>query len=162
MSNPEPSRPSPLAMAERLFARFAAMYGSQKVGAMWADADLDAVKGTWAAAISRYEPHSIAAAVAELLDSGREWPPTLPEFVELCRRGALHRRQSQAPALPAPGGTHTTREEAAAILQRIGAADVLDSSGRDPKAWARKILSRMAAGEHVPPAVQTMAKAGLS
>lgn len=156
------SEPSPRALVDRLFVRFTAMYGTQKVMSMWSDADLDMVKDTWASAIGRYSVPSIAVAVSELLNSGREWPPTLPEFVELCRRGALVRQQSQAPALPAPGGTYTTREEAAAILQRIGAADVLDSSGRGPKAWARKILSRMAAGEHVPPAVQTMAKAGLT
>lgn len=157
------SEPSPRALVDRLFVRFTAMYGTQKVMSMWSDADLDMVKDTWASAIGRYSVPSIAVAVSELLNSGREWPPTLPEFVELCRRGALARQQSKdLTALPAPGGTFTTREEAAAALHRIGAGDVLDSSGRDPKAWARKILARMAAGEHVPPAVQTMAKAGLA
>lgn len=162
MSNPEPSAPTPRALADRLFSRFVAMYGSQKVGAMWADADPEAVRDTWAAAIGRYAPHSIARAVAELLDSGREWPPTLPEFCELCRRGALARQQSQdLTALPAPGGTHTTRDEAGAILQRIGAADVL-APKRDHKAWARRILDRVAQGDtSVCGAARTMAQAAL-
>ena len=162
MSNHEPSQShglSPRAMADRLFARFVAMYGAQKVGAMWADADVDAVRDTWAGAIGRFSPQSIAVAVRELVDSGREWPPTLPEFVELCRRGALARQQSQGvAALPAPGQTHTSREDAGEILGRIGAAAVLDRGGKNPREWAHRIIRRHQAGEPVPAAALMMAR----
>ena len=142
MPNPAPL---PSAWVDRLFSRFVAMYGSQKVGAMWADADRDEVKGVWADALGRYTGETIAAAVRGLIDSGSQWPPTLPEFSEACRVAAVNRRD-QALALAAPGGTVTTREEAAEILARIG----YQASAKpkvDPKAWAHRILARAAAGD---------------
>ena len=42
------------ALVDRLFSRFAALYGAQKVGAMWHGADIAEVKSVWAAQI---EPH---------------------------------------------------------------------------------------------------------
>ena len=100
-----------VALVERLFSRFVALYGSQKVGAMWADADLAEVKMVWAIQLSRFNPHSIKVALQCLIDSGREWPPTLPEFIEMCRQAALGRQQ-QVPALLAPGKGETSAEEA--------------------------------------------------
>lgn len=142
MSNPAPL---PSAWVDRLFSRFVAMYGSQKVGAMWADADRDEVKGVWADALGRYTGETLAAAVRGLIDSGSQWPPTLPEFSEACRVAAVNRRD-QALALAAPGGTVTTREEAAEILARIG-YQAPAKPKVDPKAWAHRILARAAAGD---------------
>jgi hypothetical protein len=142
MSNPAPL---PSAWVDRLFSRFVAMYGSQKVGAMWADADRDEVKGVWADALGRYTGETIAAAVRGLIDSGSQWPPTLPEFSEACRVAAVNRRD-QALALAAPGGTVTTREEAAEILAKIG-YQAPAKPKVDPKAWAHRILARAAAGD---------------
>ena len=142
MSNPAPL---PSAWVDRLFSRFVAMYGSQKVGAMWADADRDEVKGVWADALGRFTGETIAAAVRGLIDSGSQWPPTLPEFSEACRVAAVNRRD-QALALAAPGGTVTTREEAAEILARIG-YQAPAKPKVDPKAWAHRILARAAAGD---------------
>jgi len=142
MSNPEPL---PAAWVDRLFSRFVAMYGSQKVGAMWADADRDEVKGVWADALGRYAGETLAAAVRGLIDSGSQWPPTLPEFSEACRVAAVNRRD-QALALAAPGGTVTTREEAAEILAKIG-YQAPAKPKVDPKAWAHRVLARAAAGD---------------
>jgi hypothetical protein len=51
-------------------------------------------------------------------------------------------------ALPAPGKTRTTREEAAQRLRDIGAATVVkDAWGNDPKRWAKRILQRVAEGD---------------
>ncbi len=143
MSNPAPL---PSAWVDRLFSRFVAMYGSQKVGAMWADADRDEVKGVWADTLGRFTGETIAAAVRGLIDSGSQWPPTLPEFSEACRVAAVNRRD-QALSLAAPGGTVTTREEAAEILARIGVAVPQAKPVTDPKAWAHKVLARAAAGD---------------
>lgn len=143
MSNPEPL---PAAWVDRLFSRFVAMYGSQKVGAMWADADRDEVKGVWADALGRYTGETLAAAVRGLIDSGSQWPPTLPEFSEACRVAAVNRRD-QALALAAPGGTVTTREEAAEILARIGMQAPPPKPRTDPRAWARRVLERAAKGD---------------
>ena len=105
------SQPKSAALVERLFERFFAIYGAQKMGAMWADTDLTEVKLVWAVQLSRFNPQSIKVALQCLIDSGREWPPTLPEFIEMCRQAALGRQQ-QVPALLAPGKGETSAEEA--------------------------------------------------
>lgn len=71
------------------------------------------------------------AALSEQLDKG-EWPEIPQPMV----------------ALPAPGKTKTSREEAAKRLQELGAATVIkDSAGNDMRRWARKILEREARGD---------------
>ena len=142
MSN---SEPLPRAWLDRLFARFSAMYGTQKVMAMWADSDLDEVKTVWAEALGKYSGESIAGAVRIQIDSGSPWPPTLPEFSEACRVSAVNRRDT-APALPAPVGKAISREEAAEILAKIG-YQAPAKPKVDPKAWAHRVLARAAAGD---------------
>lgn len=123
MSLPSNVRPEPLpaSWVDRLFARFIAFYGSQKVGTMWVDAGMDEVKSVWAEQLGRFEPSSIAGALQRLVDGGSQWPPTLPEFVELCRQSALDRKAAQRfEALPAPGAsftdTETAKRKVAALL----------------------------------------------
>lgn len=120
MSNHEPL---PAAWVDRLFARFGAIYGSQKVGAMWADADIGEVKQVWAEGLGKFQGASIGAAVQSLIDSGSQWPPTLPEFVELCRQASIARRDQGGglKALPAPGKDYTDTEAAKAQIARIKA-----------------------------------------
>jgi len=106
-------QPLPAAWIDRLFARFTAFYGSQKVGTMWVDAGMAEVKAVWAEQLARFEPASIAGALQRLVDGGNQWPPTLPEFVELCRQAALDRKAAERfELLPAPGGGRTDTETA--------------------------------------------------
>jgi hypothetical protein len=71
------------------------------------------------------------AALFEQLDKG-EWPEIPQPMI----------------ALPAPGKTKTSREDAARRLRELGAAAVVkDSAGRDARGWARKILEREARGD---------------
>lgn len=101
MSLPQ-NAPLPPAWVERIFKRITGIFGSQKVGAMWSDADMAEVKELWAEQLGRFKPESIGAALQRLIDSGGNgWPPTLPEFVELCRQCSVE-RASQHVALPAP------------------------------------------------------------
>lgn len=97
------SAPLPPAWVERIFKRLAGMYGAQKFGAMWAGTDMEDAKELWAEQLGRFKAESIGAALQRLIDSGSEWPPTLPEFVELCRQCAVE-RAARTPALPAPKG----------------------------------------------------------
>ncbi|MCL4822584.1 MAG: hypothetical protein KJZ57_00070 [Anaerolineales bacterium] len=106
-------KPLPSAWVDRLFSRLAAFYGSQKLATMWVDADMAEVKAVWAEQLGRFEPASISAALQRLIDSGNQWPPTLPEFIELCRQAAVGRQQAQRyDALPAPGNARTDAETA--------------------------------------------------
>lgn len=117
-----PSNALPLPLVDRLFDRLVALYGAQRVGAMWHGTDIAAVKDVWAQQLGRFQTATIAAALQRLVDGGDGWPPTLPEFVELCRQAALGRVQAQdGPALPAPGAGYTDIETAKANIERIRA-----------------------------------------
>lgn len=86
----------------------------------------DLKEQTYSQIRSRWE-----AALQEQMDKG-EWPEIPQPMV----------------ALPAPGKTRTSREEAAQRLREIGAATVIkDAWGNDPKCWAKKILEREAKGD---------------
>ncbi|AZW14226.1 hypothetical protein CS344_20140 [Bordetella bronchiseptica] len=61
-------------------------------------------------------------------------------------------------ALPAPGQTMATKAEAAAALQRMGAAKALEESGRNPKRWIDKWQQRIKNGERPSPAIAAMLK----
>ena len=115
------SNPQSRVLADRLFERLTAVYGVQKVAAMWAQADMEMVKETWAAALSRFSEQSIRSALGDLIASGDDWPPTLPRFVELCRAAGNRREQSRPASalLPAPGDGFTDNETAQANLERI-------------------------------------------
>lgn len=115
--------PLPAALIERLFSRLIAIYGTQKIAPMWAGADLDEVKAVWAQDLGRFEPPTIGAGIQALIDSGSQWPPNLPEFVEICRKCAIERETTKPPALalPAPGGSYTDDETARANMARVKA-----------------------------------------
>ena len=109
----------PDAAVERLFARFAAMYGDGAMRRMWGQQDADAVKAIWARALGRVELADIASGLQALEAAGNAFPPTLPEFVALCVRKpdavpAAHRR-----LLPVPDRTKDEIAAGAAQMDRI-------------------------------------------
>jgi len=67
---------------DRLFARLGAMYGN-KFSAMWEGQSLVAVKDIWREDLAEFTPDEISHGVASC--KTRDWPPTLPEFVKMCR-----------------------------------------------------------------------------
>ena len=77
-------QPLPASWVDRLFARFSAAWGFQKTGVMFPVESHEAVRALWAEQLGRFQPESIRAALQAEIDSGREWPPTLPEFLHLC------------------------------------------------------------------------------
>jgi hypothetical protein len=104
-------------LVDRLFARFSTIYGAQKMAAMWGPVDRDETAGVWGDALGRYPLPVIGKAVQALMQSPGEWPPTLPQFIELCRQ--YNRPEHQQAALPAPGNGHTDAETARRNLARI-------------------------------------------
>lgn len=106
------SRARPSASGEistRLFQRLHTAYGKHWLD-MWADAPMDRVKATWGDALAQFRPDEIAQALEHL----PKFPPTLPEFVDLCRQF----RKPGKPALaivdgrrsPPPGGFQALRD----------------------------------------------------
>jgi hypothetical protein len=151
-------QPLPHAWVERLFARFSATWGAQRLATMFpVDSHAD-VKALWAEQLGRFEPETLRAALQSLTDSGREWPPTLPEFIAACQQAAVARRQ-HAPAalLDIPRASPEVAAEQLANVERIASA-VKPRKGRE---WAQKILDRAASGENVPICVRQMAERAL-
>lgn len=67
---------------DRLFSRLSAMYGS-KFADLWRGCNLAEVKTVWAKDLGGMSREELAAGVVGC--RGRDWPPTLPEFLKLCR-----------------------------------------------------------------------------
>ena len=119
MSSLPNAKSLPPAWVERLFDRFKVAFGVQKVGAMWQGMDPAEVMAGWGQQLGRFPPDALASALQAVIDSGREWPPTLPEFKAICRDFHRPRQDEAQPSLPAPGQGHTDREAARAQLERI-------------------------------------------
>lgn len=79
----EAAVPSRLANVESLFSELAAIYGA-RFADMWRSTDANHVKTVWANALSGFK----VGEVRQGLEGCRvkPWPPTLPEFLLLCRQ----------------------------------------------------------------------------
>ena len=97
---------------ERLFARFEAMYGARFADS-WKGCDLRNVKIVWAETLGSLSRDELSAGIAGCMT--REWPPTLPEFVKLCRQ----------PDPSAPGGHPTANEAWALVLSSHDEAETV-------------------------------------
>lgn len=193
----------PARWAAHLIAKMRVMYGA-KFTQQWEGVDPVFMQAEWAKELAGFTGQELAAG----LDACRErpYPPTLPEFMVLCRpplnpevafheavhctaqrrRGELgdwthpaiyhaavkvgqhdilncayatlkarwnkaladelaRREWEPVPdavqALPEPRKTAMSDAQAKKAMQKLGAADVLNKSGQDPRAWARKILA---------------------
>lgn len=72
----------PLSWIDRLFERFTAMYGNRFLD-LWRDLDTQAIKRAWAEDLAGLTADEIKAGLLALRN--KPWPPTLPEFITLCR-----------------------------------------------------------------------------
>ena len=75
-------KPLPESWIDRLFERMSAYYGSRFADA-WRGTDAAVVKRVWAEALGGYTADEMRRGVSAL--NGCQWPPTLPEFLKLCR-----------------------------------------------------------------------------
>ena len=143
MSQPPESSMSspclPAAWIERIFALMLDLYGS-KFSQQWAASDPASMKRTWGEKLAGFSPAAIKYALGAMDE--RTFPPTLPEFLGLCRDHA--RRQGTAmPSLPAP---ELTREEAAARIGRLTSA-APQKQGLDPRGWCKSLKRDYLAGK---------------
>jgi len=203
--------PLPLTWASKLLARLTEMYGAQFLR-QWDAVPAERLPVVWAEELAGYTGVEIARGLAACRQ--QKFPPTLPEFLMLCRpnlepatayqeavagmteragggigiwshpaiywaavrvgrydilsngyqimrsrwetalRAVMEQgRWDPVPepraALPAPGQTQLTREEAEQRLRELEASRVLQPSG-DHRRWVRRTLERVARGESVP------------
>jgi len=70
------------AWIERLFEKMVALYGNKFLD-MWGKADLKTVKALWSQELCKLSRDEIVRGANALMT--QEWPPTLPQFIKLCR-----------------------------------------------------------------------------
>jgi len=119
MSTPNPKRPAlPPAAVERLFARFTAIYGAQKMAGAWGNVDVAERNATWSEGLGRYSLEVVGDAVRELAVEGTGWPPSLPEFAAVCQRH--HDRPGRSVlTLPVPNRTASEIANGALHMARM-------------------------------------------
>jgi hypothetical protein len=72
----------PAPWVRKLFQRFAAMYGD-KLPKMWGRVPEEEMHEVWAEDLAGFSGEEISVGLQACKQ--REWPPTLPEFLKLCR-----------------------------------------------------------------------------
>ena len=137
----------------RIFDELQATYGS-RFADMWSGTNPAAVKAMWGRRLAGFtdRPECLEAALASLDD--KPWPPSLPEFISLCRDAA---RRTQRLALPAPG---IDQEQSARRIEHV-AATMKMPDAYDWRGWAKRLRARHAAGERLLPVQICLAAAAL-
>lgn len=133
---------------ERLFSRLAALYGSS-FGRQWEGTNLVDVKAVWAEKLGGFTAPQIGAALKGCDD--RQYPPNLPEFIDMCRIAA--KREAHPPAITAPQLSVDEQLERARQLE----AAASKSSGYDYRGWCKDLRARYLAGEDLKPIQIAMA-----
>lgn len=121
---------------------------------MWGAAEPTDLERAWAEGLWEFEAVDLRDALAVVGQNYPDYPPTLPQFIGLCR-DARRRRAQQTVRLSAPRdpADHYLAERAVAAVGRL--------KRDDPKAWARRILERDGNGEPVPMYAVTCAREAL-
>ncbi len=99
--------------------RFESMYGP----ALDASGTLTPVALTWARSLRACSPEQLAAGLVACMESGREWPPTLPEFWKFCHPAPKPMMHRELPALPKKTSEQARaagRRELAILRERLG------------------------------------------
>lgn len=108
--------PQPLKTAAKLWLRMAEIYGHK-----WSSQMGDTPTELWSMALSGLSGDEIREGLKSCITNGNAWPPSLPEFLAMCRPpkrefGAAYRI---VPMLPTPV---STRETAVGWLKKARAA----------------------------------------
>lgn len=133
----------------KLFAELQGNYGTRILD-MWRsgvtdtngdDVGLQNAMDMWADKLAGFRERPDA--IRRVLDTLPKHPPTLPEFVELCRTSCP---KQGVKALPAPNVPPSVIEARQAEAQAIAAKVAANVPG---KAWAHKLRARYLAGERL-------------
>lgn len=133
-------------LIDRLFARFSAMYGN-KFFDMWANSNFDEVKKCWADELRIFSVDQVKAAIDGL--KSNNFPPTLPEFLQLCAASKAKATVTYIKAVPRlqskdqPGDWHAAKARCMELAKQF-------SHKQPSNDWANRILQRVDAGENIP------------
>lgn len=149
----ETSRTLPASWIDRIFARLQGLYGSlwvdrwktgelrQIAGGQWVDVGMLNAKATWAGELAGFA--SRPEVLGRALEACRtlKFPPTLPEFLRLCREEA-GRPAAVARLSHTPSAAEIARQRETAA--RIATVVRHRTSHADPLAWAAHPGSQVA------------------
>lgn len=158
-------RPKPVVFATRLIERMKALYGA-KFSQQWGDIDPVRLAHIWAEEIADYTAEEIQRGVTSC--RGRTFPPTLPEFLGLCRptlnpEAAYHEAVAGMSARSCGAIGHWSHPAVYWAAQRVGAHDLLNMGWQAIRSrWEYALRDVMAQGrwESVPPSRQALAAPG--
>ena len=133
------------------------MYGN-KFADMWAGVDLEDVKKCWSDELRIYSIDQVGAAVDGL--KVNNFPPTLPEFLQLCAASKAKANVTYTQAVPRlqakdqPGDWHAAKARCMELAKQFGHKQPSND-------WANRILQRAEAGENIPADSMRMAMAAM-
>lgn len=146
----------PLPWVKKIFQRMAAMYGAKYVQ-LWGGVPEEAMAELWSEELAGFTGDEISAGLAAC--RSRDWPPTLPEFLKMCRpwmnaEVAFH--EAVAGMSARRGGDIGTWSHSAVYWAAVsvGAHDLLNCGYSVMKArWERALGEEIAKGTwHAVPA----------
>lgn len=122
--------------------RFLDMWRSGQTDTNGDDVGLQNAMALWAEKLAGFRDRP--EAIRRVLDTLPKHPPTLPEFVELCRQSCPKPDHKALPAPNVPPSVIEARQAEAEDMARQVLAPKVDH-----KAWAQKLRARYLAGERL-------------
>ena len=121
-----------MSYCERLIDRFSVLWGKQKVLSNFGTTpdDIEAAKVSWEAQLRSQHTDTIRTALEHLQRDPPDWPPSLAQWIQLCKQFS---RPEHRPALPMP--PHEPTEVGRQIQSEI--ASSISKTGFDYLAWAK-------------------------
>jgi len=146
-----PSNALPAHWIDSLLTRFEVYYGD-KFHRQWANVPRDTMRKQWAVDLARLTKEELAAGVEAL--KGEAWPPTLPEFLNLCKPeididSALHEACYQM-RMRQDGRDQWSNPALFWAAAEIGDFDMLNSDENRLKKRFGEALKRVMKGEIKP------------
>lgn len=145
-------------LIDRLFARFVAMYGARFTD-MWANSNFDEVKKCWSDELRIFTVAQVGEAVSNL--KTHNFPPTLPEFLQLCAGAKAKATVTYIKAVPRlqvkeqPNDWHAAKARCMELAKQFG-------HKKPSNDWAFKILQRAKDGDNIPADSMRMAMEAVS
>lgn len=129
---------------------FIAKYATGVKDEQGRDMGIRATMAVWRSALAKYAPAVIEAATKRMSSEHKEFPPSLPQFEELCQAAEPRKTWAQENRLPALPPPNVIPPEPVSFEQK-----------GDGKDWARRILARAQAGERIRPYTMMSARQAL-
>ncbi|MBT2789174.1 hypothetical protein [Paraburkholderia strydomiana] len=121
-----------------LFRHLLTLYGSRFL-AMWRGVNTEDLKHAWSQRLHGVSPEALRAGLEAL--EGVAHPPTLPEFLALCREARVQRFAGTAPRLPGGIERASAQTVAANVARMRETLAPLKRSTPSPR-WAFELLAR--------------------